>query len=184
MTVRKNAGTLTPHGDPREDAYFLKRSKKLRKLMADRKEFKRTWFGTPNLINLRRGPRLPAVHSRYTQILPDHQHHFALCHGLCRVSACAKTSNVTLVEEWRDSSCTTFISSPLSLRMTWRIFLPGPSPHDYLVMSLISGKSSSQYSLGRRPLPGCNSMPRNCTRRVLPEMVLGSSENSIRRMRL
>lgn len=26
----------------------LKRSKKLRKLMADRKEFKREWFGTPN----------------------------------------------------------------------------------------------------------------------------------------
>ena len=59
-----------------------------------------------------------------------------------------------------------------------------PSAPIHFAASFISGKSSSQYSLGRRPSLGCNSMPRNCTRRIFPEMVLGSSENSIRRIRL
>jgi hypothetical protein len=49
-----------------------------------------------------------------------------------------------------------------------------------------SGKSSSQNSLGRRSLAVrvSSSSLRNCTRRILPEMVLGKSQNSIRRMRL
>jgi hypothetical protein len=35
---------------------------------------------------------------------------------LVGVSACAWTSKVIFVEEWRSNSCTTFTSSPLSLR--------------------------------------------------------------------
>src|SRR5882757_1592012 len=46
---------------------------------------------------------------------------------------------------------------------------------------LISGKSSSRYSPSRGLL--C-SWPRSCTRRILPEIVLGSSANSSRRIRL
>src|SRR5882757_6971546 len=46
---------------------------------------------------------------------------------------------------------------------------------------LSSGKSSSRYSPSRG-LP-C-SWPRSCTRRILPEIVLGSSANSSRRIRL
>jgi len=46
------------------------------------------------------------------------------------------------------------------------------------------GKSSSQNSVTPRPSRGPASWARSSTRRILPEMVLGSSENSMRRMRL